>query len=53
MAILKNKIKNPPKSKAFDYSDLCRHISIIGGALMIMVTPMPADAKVAEKKKRE
>lgn len=60
MALLENKIKPAPKTRGFKYSDLTRHMSVIGGALFMMCTQTPAEilkedptAKVQKKKKRE
>jgi len=48
-ALINNLIKPAPKTKTLKYSDLTRHISVIGGALFIMSTGVPV-APVQEKK---
>ena len=42
-----------PKTYGFIYSDLTRHISVIGGALMLLSTEMPDDEAEPELKKRK
>jgi hypothetical protein len=46
---------NMPKTYGLLYGDLTRHISVIGGALMLLATEMPEAEPVPEanKKKRD
>ena len=48
-------IKPAPKNKTIRYDDLCRHISLIGALLYMMVVPPLDDAvdEEAEKSKKE
>lgn len=52
-ALINDLIKPAPKTKSFKYSDLTRHISVIGGALFIMATPAPIVAAPNKKEKKK
>jgi hypothetical protein len=52
-ALLNDLVKPAPKTKAFKYSDLARHVSVIGGALFIMATEEPvAPVQIKKGKKK-
>lgn len=48
IALLNDKVKPAPKTRGFKYSDLTRHISVIGGAIFMMTTPSPDEVLRAE-----
>jgi len=52
--LLKEYIKPAPKAKHYRWNDLCRHVSIIGAALLIMTTnEAPEEEDEEDKEKKE
>jgi hypothetical protein len=46
--LIYDKIKPAPKTRSFKYSDLTRHVAVIGGAIMMMSTPTPDEVLKSE-----